>query len=92
MSGAATFSAMMQQLSLSIGAGTAALALHLSLAQRQGETLQASDFQPAYLFIGGIVLISALFFVGLKKDAGANVSGNMRQVAAVQEIKETRSR
>ena len=92
MSGASTFSAMMQQLSLSIGAGTAALALHLSLAMRQGETLQAADFQPAYLVVGGIVLVSALFFVGLRQDAGANVSGNIGQVGAVREIKESRSR
>jgi hypothetical protein len=83
---------MMQQLSLSIGAGTAALALHLTLAQRQGTILQAADFQPAYLFIGGIVMVSSLFFLGLKKDAGANVSGNVRRVAVTQEIKETRSR
>jgi len=92
MSSASTFSAMMQQLSLSIGAGTAALALHLTLAQRGGTTLHASDFQPAYLFIGGIVMVSSLFFLGLKKDAGANVSGNMRRVAATAEIKESRSR
>nr|WP_298682775.1 MFS transporter [uncultured Dongia sp.] len=92
MSNASTFSAMMQQLSLSIGAGTAALALHLTLAQRQGTTLQAADFQPAYLFIGGIVMVSSLFFLGLKKDAGANVSGNVRRVPVTQEIKETRSR
>jgi hypothetical protein len=92
MSNASTFSAMMQQLSLSIGAGTAALALHLTLAQRQGTTLQAADFQPAYLLIGGIVMVSALFFLGLKKDAGANVSGNVRRVPVTQEIKETRSR
>lgn len=96
MSGASTFSAMMQQLSLSIGAGTAALALHMTLAQRQGDVLQASDFQPAYLLIGGIVMVSALFFIGLGKDAGANVSGNARRVPPAlpigQEIKETRSR
>jgi len=92
MSSASTFSAMMQQLSLSIGAGTAALALHMTLAQREGDVLQASDFQPAYLFIGGIVMVSSLFFFGLKKDAGANVSGNIRRVAATAEIKETRAR
>jgi EmrB/QacA subfamily drug resistance transporter len=92
MSNASTFSAMMQQLSLSIGAGTAALALHMTLAQRNGAVLQASDFQPAYLFIGGIVMVSSLFFLGLKKDAGANVSGNIRRVAATAEIKETRAR
>lgn len=92
MSNASTFSAMMQQLSLSIGAGTAALALHMTLTQRHGDTLQAADFQPAYLFIGGIAMVSSLFFLGLKKDAGANVSGNVRRVAVTQEIKETRSR
>ena len=92
MSSASTFSAMMQQLSLSIGAGTAALALHLTMNARDGSSLIASDFQPAYLFIGGIVMVSGLFFLGLRQDAGANVSGNVRHVAATAEVKETRAR
>ena len=92
MSSASTFSAMMQQLSLSIGAGTAALALHLTLAQRGGTALSAGDFQPAYLFIGGIVMVSAFFFVGLRQEAGSNVSGNIRKIPEAVEITETRSR
>lgn len=95
MSSASTFSAMMQQLSLSIGAGVAALALHLAMSQRGGDALVASDFPPAYLFIGAIVMASSFFFLGLKADAGANVSGNVGrrlERVATAEIKDTRAR
>jgi hypothetical protein len=92
MSGASTFSAMMQQLSLSVGAGTAALALHLTLVERGGETLIASDFQPAYLAVGGIVTASSLLFLGLNRNAGAHVSGNIRPPDPAHAAKETGSR
>jgi EmrB/QacA subfamily drug resistance transporter len=92
MSGASTFSAMMQQFSLSVGAGTAALALHVTLVQRSGETLIASDFQPAYLAVGGIVMASSLLFLGLNRDAGAHVSGNIRPPVPAHAAKETGSR
>jgi EmrB/QacA subfamily drug resistance transporter len=96
MSSASTFSAMMQQLSLSLGAGTAALALHVTLSMSGGEVLTAADFQPAYLLVGGIVVASALLFTILPKTAGANVSGNGRQASSIDqgvaEIRESRSR
>lgn len=76
MSSASTFSAMMQQLSLSLGAGTAAFTLHMTLTMSGNGTLQASDFQPAYLLVGGLVILSALLFLSLGHEAGANVSGN----------------
>ena len=82
MRNASTFSAMMQQLSLSIGAGTAALALHMTLAQRDGTVLQASDFQPAYLFIGGIVmaLAAAGGVVGAREQPRATDALQLRQL------------
>jgi len=76
MSGASTFSAMMQQLSLSLGAGTAAFSLHAALTWRGGSIVTAADFQPAFLLVGGIVVISAFTFAALPKSAGAAVSGN----------------
>lgn len=88
MSGASTFTAMMQQLSLSVGAGTAALALHLTLAERHGDTLSAADFQPAYLLIGGIVILSSLLFLGLRKDAGANVSGAGSPASLARDVRD----
>lgn len=78
MSSASTFSAMMQQLSLSLGAGTAAFTLHMTLTMSGNGTLQAADFQPAYLMVGGLVILSALLFLTLARNAGANVSGNQR--------------
>ena len=77
MSSASTFSAMMQQLALSLGAGTAAFTLHMTLATRGHAGLQAGDFQPAYLIVGGLVILSALMFLRLPRAAGANVSGNL---------------
>lgn len=96
MSSASTFSAMMQQLSLSLGAGMAALTLHLTLVAGGSDTLTAADFQPAYLVIGGIVIVSALLMARLPQGAGANVSGNGRPAAGklpvVEKIRESRSR
>ncbi len=76
MSRATTLSSVAQQLSLSFGVGVGALVLHATLAfHGQGE-LRAQDFQPAFFAIGGICLLSLLFFLPLAPDAGAEVSGS----------------
>jgi hypothetical protein len=66
---------MMQQLSLSVGVGTGALLLHLSVAMRGGEHLAAADFAPAFFAIALIAALSALIYLPLSSDAGAEVSG-----------------
>ncbi len=75
MSRATSFASMMQQLSLSIGVGTGALLLHLTVAARGGEHLSAGDFWPAFFAIGGLAALSALVYLPLAADAGAEVSG-----------------
>ena len=66
---------MMQQLSLSIGVGTGALLLHLTVAARGGEHLAAGDFAPAFFAVGCLAALSALVYLPLAPDAGAEVSG-----------------
>jgi EmrB/QacA subfamily drug resistance transporter len=73
-----SFAAMAQQLSLSIGAGTGALALHLAAAARGGEGAAPAvpDFGAAFLVVAAFGALSALAFVRLPPDAGAEISGH----------------
>lgn len=80
MSRATSLTSMMQQLSLSVGVGIGALALHLTIQFHGGETVSAADFMPAFITVGLISMTSLLFFIGLKQDAGAEVSGHRLQV------------
>jgi len=66
---------MGQQLSQSIGIGLAAVLLRLFMAQSHATRLTAGVIAPVYLTIGGIALISTLFFVALPADAGAGLHG-----------------
>jgi EmrB/QacA subfamily drug resistance transporter len=75
MSRATSFASMMQQLSLSVGVGTGALLLHLSVATRGGEHLVAADFAPAFFAVALVAALSALVYLPLPPDAGAEVSG-----------------
>lgn len=75
MSRATSFASMMQQLSLSIGVGTGALLLHLTVAARGGGHLAAGDFAPAFFVIALLAALSALVYLPLAPDAGAEVSG-----------------
>ena len=81
MSRATSFSSMAQQLSLSVGVGTGALLLHLTMAARSGSILQTSDFVPAFVTVGLCAAASALAFVRLPAAAGAEVSGHGRPLA-----------
>jgi hypothetical protein len=89
MSRATSFASMMQQLSLSIGVGTGALLLHLTVAARGGEQLSAGDFWPAFLAIGCIAALSALVFLPLPPEAGAEVSGRRPLVAKPAGLEKT---
>jgi EmrB/QacA subfamily drug resistance transporter len=81
MSRATSFASMMQQLSLSVGVGTGALLLHLSVTARGGEQLAAGDFAPAFFAIAAIAALSALVYLPLARDAGAEVSGRTPLIA-----------
>ncbi len=75
MSRATSFASMMQQLSLSVGVGTGALLLHLTVAARGSSQLLAGDFAPAFFAVALIAALSALVYLPLPADAGAEVSG-----------------
>jgi EmrB/QacA subfamily drug resistance transporter len=75
MSRATSFASMMQQLSLSIGVGTGALLLHLTVAARGGDQLAAGDFWPAFFVVALLAALSALVYLPHAPDAGAEVSG-----------------
>jgi EmrB/QacA subfamily drug resistance transporter len=82
LSRATSFASMMQQLSVSIGVGASALILHLTVAARGGERLAAGDFMPAFATIALIAAASALVYVRLPPDAGAEVSGRVPVIAS----------
>jgi EmrB/QacA subfamily drug resistance transporter len=75
MSRASTMSTMGQQLAQSIGIGLAATLLRLTMALARTGRLSASIIAPAFVVIGFVALISALFFIGLPDDAGAGLHG-----------------
>jgi MFS family permease len=82
MSRATSFASMMQQLSLTVGVGTGALLLNLSMATRGDAHLIAGDFTLAFFAVGVLAALSALAYVPLAADAGAEVSGQAPLLAA----------
>lgn len=76
MSRATSFAGMAQQLSLSVGVGTGALALHLAATVDGAGRIEAGDFAPAFALVALIAASSALVFLPLPRDAGAEVSGH----------------
>jgi MFS family permease len=73
MSRASTMSTMAQQLSQSIGIGMSAILLHVSLIAHHAPQLSAAVISPVFIVIGGVSLVSGLFFATLPADAGASL-------------------
>ena len=84
MSRATTLFSMLQQLFLSLGVGTGALLLSLTLNWHQQTHLRADDFLPAFTVIGGIALLSIFPLLRLPPDAGAEMSGHRPAETIVQ--------
>jgi EmrB/QacA subfamily drug resistance transporter len=78
MSRASTMSAMGQRLAQSIGIGFAAVLLHLFQLGAHAKHLTAANITPAFLIIGVVALVSALFFVVLPADAGSELHSRPR--------------
>jgi EmrB/QacA subfamily drug resistance transporter len=76
MSRATSFASVGQQLSLSVGIGTGALLLHLTVLAHGDMQLSANDFAPAFFALGLLSALSCLVHVPLRADAGAEVSGH----------------
>ncbi|WP_276313526.1 MFS transporter [Pararobbsia silviterrae] len=75
VSQASSISSAVQQLSLGMGVTIGAFALQASSALQGHTTLVASDFRPAFVFIGVLSLCSLRFLRQLPADAGAEISG-----------------
>jgi EmrB/QacA subfamily drug resistance transporter len=86
MSRATSFASMMQQLSLTIGVGTGALLLNLSMAARGDPHLVAGDFTLAFFVVAILAALSALAYVPLAADAGAEVSGRPLALATTDRL------
>jgi len=82
LSRANTLANVMQQVSLSLGVAVGALVLHLTQAYSGSGALAPADFVPAFLTVGGMACLSALFYVPLSPDAGAEISGHRARARA----------
>jgi len=74
MSRASSFSAMAQQLGVSLGVGVAAVTLNLSMSARGATTLATSDVALGFIVIGVFAALSSLSFASLAPDAGAQLN------------------
>jgi hypothetical protein len=75
MSRATSMVAAAQQLSLSSGVAIGALIVEFVLRLKQGATISAAEFPPAFLVVAALTATAALIFVRLSPDAGAQLSG-----------------
>jgi EmrB/QacA subfamily drug resistance transporter len=82
MSSATSITSMAQPLAQSLGISIAAVVLQTSIAWRSGTELVAGDFPPAFLTVGVLGVVSALFFAMLPRQAGSEMSGHHRNAAA----------
>ncbi|MGF6174577.1 MFS transporter [Ensifer sp. 4252] len=81
-SSASTLSSMLQQVAMLMGVAVAAAVLNLSQALRGGEAAALSDFRWAFLVVATIGIVSSLRFLGLPREAGAEVSGHKTEPRA----------
>ncbi|AMD49015.1 major facilitator transporter [Bordetella holmesii F627] len=79
MSRASSFSAMAQQLGISLGVGVAAITLNLSMRVRGDDHLAVPDVIVAFVTIGVLCALSTLSFRRLAPDAGAQLNRNKVQ-------------
>jgi EmrB/QacA subfamily drug resistance transporter len=74
MSRASTTSSMVQQLVQSIGIGLAAALLHFLMRAHGESELTWRTVSPAFPVVGAVTLVSMLWFVRLRPDAGAEMN------------------
>jgi fucose permease len=81
MSRATPFASMAQQLAASIGIGTGALLVHMTLLIRGHDTLGPSDFTPAFIGVALISILALPIFMRLAPDAGHGMIAGERRAA-----------
>ena len=82
MSRATPFASMAQQLAQSLGVGTGALLLHLTLVLRHNAELGPTDFTYAFIGVGLISLCAVPIFLQLSPLSGQAMIGPPRPAAA----------
>jgi EmrB/QacA subfamily drug resistance transporter len=78
MSRATALTSVMQQLSLATGVAVGALIVEITLLFKQGSSMAADDFPPAFLVVGAFTAAASLIFLRLPRDAGAELAGRAR--------------
>jgi EmrB/QacA subfamily drug resistance transporter len=66
-----------QQLSISAGVAIGALAVETTVAFRGHTTIEASDFQPAFIAVALVSACAVLLFIRLAPDAGAELANRL---------------
>ncbi len=74
--------AAFQQVAIAAGVAVAGVILELGLALRGASVPAPDDFTLAFAVVGATTVLAALFFVRLPADAGAELAGRRRSVAA----------
>ena len=82
MSAATSFYATFQQLMLSLGICAGALSLHVGMLGTGSRTPSLPDFTLAFLVVTAISALATVWNVRFAKDAGRQLSGHRRKVAA----------
>ncbi|MCX5519850.1 MFS transporter [Kaistia defluvii] len=83
MSRATSMTSVFQQLALSLGISTGAIALQLTMQAHGGSQLELASFHPAFIVVGLIAASSVIFFIRMPRDAGSEMSGRS---VAVKEL------
>jgi hypothetical protein len=78
---ATTLVSVTQQLAISTGVAVGALLVELTLRLKHGTAISAEDFPAAFLVVGALTAASALIFVRLPFDAGAELAGREARLA-----------
>ena len=73
---AATLNSMCNEASMATGVAFGAILLSLTLALHGSRVLALADFRLALLIVAAVAIGSALLFLRLKADAGAEISGH----------------
>jgi EmrB/QacA subfamily drug resistance transporter len=74
MSQGTSITSVAQQLSIAAGVAIAAIVLDATRYVRGDLAIVAEDFAPAFVLVGITAMCSALFFIGLPKNAGASLT------------------
>jgi hypothetical protein len=77
MSRATALSAVGQQVSLATGVALGALTVEIVMRLKDHAAIMASDFPPAFLLVGLIAAGSALIFMLLPPNAGAEMANRV---------------